>query len=238
MQRVKKYLLVITLLIIGLTVTHADAAEASYKKHVSVVFDDSGSMASDVRWAHANYALQTLVSVLDQGDILDIHYMNASNNDISIELGDETAITEVLGLIRSKSIPDSDGAGDTPIESISVGLSNLENDSAFMKEGVNYDKWLVLITDGDEMTDAKGQSYVNYKADSSFESGYKWVGILDRKIAGMLSASSADFSTVILKIGDTTQDMMLNSSMIGAPLIYKSASVSKDLIQENRSLRT
>lgn len=210
-------------------------ADQKYNKHVSVVFDDSGSMAFDVRWAHGNYALQTLVSVLDEGDILQIHYMNDSDKDITIAIEDKASVQNILATIRENSVPDLLGDGETPIESISVGLSKFATVSKdILKEDTVYDNWLVLITDGNEMTNTDGEGYVNYVEDSNFESGYRWVGVLDREIANRLSSSSLEFSTVILKIGDTSQDMLLSSDMVGSQLIYKSASVSDEHIGEKQ----
>ncbi len=232
----KRFLLAILVVLLIITSGYlTKAEEKKYNKNISIVFDDSGSMAFDVRWAHANYALQTLVSVLDDGDILQIHYMNDSKKDIAIEIGKTIATSEVLQLIRDNSVPDLIGDGETPIESISIGLSKFTNSpDSLTKTNTVYDNWLILITDGNEMTDKDGEGYVNYVKDDSFDSGFKWVGVLDRKIAGILSSSSLDFSTVILKIGDTSQDMLLNSAMVGSPLIYKSASVSEEYIEDKQ----
>lgn len=239
MNQFKKYIVSFTLLIISLYTVTIYSAEASYNKNVSVIFDDSGSMAFDVRWAHANYALQTLISVLDQGDILNIHYMNASDKDINVVIEDNKSVEEILATIRENSVPDLLGDGETPIESIDEGLAYLKQESNSLKKpNTDYDNWLILITDGNEMQDVEGEGYVNYVVDSSFESGFKWTGILDRKIASILSDSSVEYSTVILKIGDTSQDMLLTSSIIGAPLIYKSASVSDELIEEKQIIES
>jgi len=239
MTQIKKYILVIMFLIISLYTVTIYSEEASYNKNVSVVFDDSGSMALDVRWAHANYALQTLISVLDQGDILRIHYMNASEKDINVVIEDNQSVEKILATIRTNSVPDLLGDGETPIEAIQEGLDYLKNENKLLaKTNTKYDNWLVLITDGNEMKDIDGIGYVNYIEDLSFDSGFKWIGVLDRKIASILSSAEMDYSTVILKIGDSSQDMLLTSSMIGAPLIYKSASVSEELIGDKQIIES
>ncbi len=223
------------IIIVGLGVNHISGEETSSNKHVSVVFDDSGSMAFDVRWAHANYALQTLVSVLNEGDILNIHYMNDGSKDLAVLIEKGQSFQSILDQIRINSVPDLLGAGETPINSISIGLSKFADTQLTLGQpGTDYDNWLVLITDGNEMTGSDGEGYVNYVEDASFDSGFKWTGILDRKIASILSSSSLEFSTVILKIGDSRQDMSLDSNMIGSPLIYKSASVSEEFIGEKQ----
>lgn len=235
MNRIKIVSALSLICIVLLAVSGVSAQEQSYNKNISVVFDDSGSMAFDVRWAHANYAIQTLVSVLDEGDILQIHYMNDSSKDIAVKISDKESTEELLNLIRENSVPDLLGAGETPIDSIKVGMSKLApGGTQLQTPGTEYDNWLVLITDGNEMTSADGEKYANYVKDDSFDSGYKWVGVLDRQIGSILSGSSLEFSTVILKIGDTAQDMLLNNSMIGHPLVYKSASVSEEHIEEKQ----
>lgn len=212
----------------------AEAEEETYNKHVSVVFDDSGSMAFDVRWAHANYALQTLVSVLNEGDILNIHYMNDSVKDIAVVIEKGQTMEAILEQIRLNSVPDLLGEGETPVGSISIGLSKFA-DTQFVlgAPGATYDNWLVLITDGNEMKGADGEGYVNYVEDSNSSSGYRWTGILDRKIASILNSSSLEFSTVILKIGDSQQDMELDN-LVSSPVIYKSASVSDEFINDKQ----
>ena len=40
--------------------------ERRAKRVVSLVYDDSGSMRNNDRWKYANYALQSLVALLDE----------------------------------------------------------------------------------------------------------------------------------------------------------------------------
>lgn len=226
MQKIRHLILILGLLTI-LLITPVNTAEQEYKKIVSIVFDDSGSMASDIRWSHANYALQTLVSLLDEGDILFLNYMNASEKDIVWEVQRGDSLDAILARIRDESYPDLEGEGETPIESVSNGINRLipENNS-LIRDNVIYKNWLILITDGNEMTDSDGEGYVNYVRDDSFDSGYKWLGVLDRKLASIIGNAPVDLNTVILKIGDSSQDMLITTSMVGSPLIYKSASVT------------
>lgn len=233
----KKIVAIMLMLCLSYSVWTLNAEEESFKKNISVVFDDSGSMSFDVRWAHANYALQTLVSLMDEGDILHIHYMNRTQEDLSLVIQKGQPLNELLDSIREKSIPDVQGAGQTPIDSIRVGMENLGNSDGLQKAGVTYDNWLVLITDGNEMQDQSETKLVNYIPDDSFESGYKWVGILDREVADILKSSDLAFSTVILKIDDSNQDMLITSDMIGAPLIYKSAPIGDDVIQDKKIIQ-
>lgn len=226
-------------LIIGLSigVMTLDAEEAGFKKNVSVVFDDSGSMAFDVRWAHANYALQTLVSLLDEGDLLHIHYMNRTQDDLDLVIKKGQELNQLLETIRTSSIPDVQGAGETPIDSIRVGLDNLEKSEQLQQSGVTYDNWLILITDGNEMTDTQGTKLANYVTDTGFDSGYKWVGILDRAIVEILKDTEVKYSTVIMKIDDSKQDMLITSDMINGPLIYKSAQVGDEFLEDKQIIQ-
>lgn len=233
----KKYGWIILLLCVLMSGFSIRAEEESFKKNISVVFDDSGSMAIDVRWAHANYALQTLVSLMDEGDILHIHYMNRSQDDISLEIKKGAELNALLDTIRTKSIPDLLGAGETPIDSIRVGINNLSNTDGLLKDNVTYDNWLILITDGNEMKGENGERLANYVVDESFDSGYKWVGALDRQIAMILKDKPISFSTVILKIDDSNQDMLITSDMIGSVLIYKSAQIGAEFLQDKKIIQ-
>lgn len=211
-----------------------DNQEKEYNKIVSIVFDDSGSMSFDLRWSHANYALQTMVGLLDEGDILFLNYMNASDKDIIWKVTKGDDLEGILTQIRDEAYPDFE-QGDTPIESIAYGLSRfLPENNPLIEEGVIYENWFILITDGNEMTDAEGNSYVNYVQDSSYDSGYKWLGVLDRVIANNIKTAGVDLNTVILKIGEPSQDMLINTSMVGSPVIYKSASVSEEDIAKKQ----
>ena len=70
----------------------------SPKKIISVVYDDSGSMAGE-RWTYANYSLQTLTSLLNTQDELYVTYMSDPSDAKKISLTD---IQDSVDKIRDK----------------------------------------------------------------------------------------------------------------------------------------
>ncbi len=61
--------------------TEVATAESMYiRKIVSVVYDDSGSMRSQDRWANANYAMQMFCGMLNSEDQLYVTYMHRSQS--------------------------------------------------------------------------------------------------------------------------------------------------------------
>lgn len=44
------------------------SSNLTFSRTISVVYDDSGSMKKNDKWVYANYAFQTLISLLDKKD--------------------------------------------------------------------------------------------------------------------------------------------------------------------------
>lgn len=110
----------------------------SAKKVISVVFDDSGSMTDDGvdRMGYANYAMQSLVALLNPQDELYLTYMSDENTARSVNLGD---VEGEVAAVRSWS-----GQGGTPYNSVSTAVQAIQ--------GVDGDAatqyWLMVFTDG------------------------------------------------------------------------------------------
>ena len=90
----------------------------SPKKIISVVYDDSGSMAGE-RWTYANYSLQTLTSLLNTQDELYVTYMSDPSDAKKISLTD---IQDSVDKIRDK-----EDSHNTPEESIDTAVGKLES---------------------------------------------------------------------------------------------------------------
>lgn len=122
-------------------------AESVYvKKIVSVVYDDSGSMASygSPNWSYASYAMQAFTSLLNSDDQLYITYMsqvedNPNYSPQAIDLS-EFKIQSSIDSIRKH-----DTIGNTPYSAIDVAYNKLKSVSD-SNERTQY--WLVVITDG------------------------------------------------------------------------------------------
>ena len=112
-----------------------------FSKNIYVVYDDSKSMKKDNRSIYANYAMQTLISLLEKDDNLIITKMSDLDNDFRnkmiINLKD---IPKELEFFREKIVPKSNL---TPYKSVSSVVE-------YMKSNAKQDdiNWLIMITDG------------------------------------------------------------------------------------------
>ncbi len=128
-----------------LCVPIAVSAESLYiRKVVSVVYDDSGSMLNNNKYAYANYAMQAFCGMLNGEDKLYITYMNGSKQ------GDKYYPEEVdlsAGGIQSSvnSIRDTISGGGTPYTAVEVAYEKLKS---VKDSNPNTQYWLVVITDG------------------------------------------------------------------------------------------
>ena len=71
---------------------------------VSLVYDDSGSMRNNDRWKYANYALQSLVALLDEKDKFSYVPMSKPNEPLNISLTKDKRQTEIEELEHGKRI--------------------------------------------------------------------------------------------------------------------------------------
>ena len=167
--RIMAVALVVALLISSLAVIPASAATGSAgsspgtdvrytQKIVSVLYDNSGSMNSDMKNEYALYALQMLMALLDSRDVLIITPMNRSGSTVTdtssgyeVDLsGDrDTAIKTALGNSFLSRSPN----GGTPGSTIGIAVDELEerglkdrNNMTAQKDDKEY--WLVVLTDG------------------------------------------------------------------------------------------
>ena len=105
----------------------------SPKKIISVVYDDSGSMAGE-RWTYANYSLQTLTSLLNTQDELYVTYMSDPSDAKKISLTD---IQDSVDKIRDK-----EDSHNTPEESIDTAVGKLES---IKGTDATTQYWLIII---------------------------------------------------------------------------------------------
>ncbi len=119
-------------------------AESLYiRKIVSVVYDDSGSMNADNKWACANYAMQAFAGMLNGEDRLYITYMSdaCKGNFEPVEMDLSAGrIQSSVDAVRSHS--NSDGTPYTAVTAAYETLAAVEDDNP------NTQYWLVIITDG------------------------------------------------------------------------------------------
>ena len=161
--RLTSLLLVLTTLFASVFVfsTNAEAEEAvsmqkRTQKIVTVVYDDSGSMLTKIdrsseatRADYALYAIKMLMSLLGEGDILQIVPMNKAARSYTL-VGDkrQDQINEIVssGIFKPN--------GSTPISSVDTALTQLvseglkDADNLTMQDE-NKDFWLFILTDGE-----------------------------------------------------------------------------------------
>lgn len=120
-------------------------AESLYiRKIVSVVYDDSGSMEMEDKWAYANYAMQTFCGMLNSEDQLYITYMCPSESNPSYEPEEidlsSSGIQKSVDKIRAHG-----DVGSTPYGAVDIAFDKLKNTQ---DSNANTQYWLVILTDG------------------------------------------------------------------------------------------
>lgn len=129
----------ILLVVLGNNV-FANDSSITHKKVVSMVFDDSGSMAGE-KEEYANYALQAMISMLDKSDKLNIVLMSdpKSVNEINLSTSSDKqqAITTVSKI---------NSTAGTPFEAVNTARDWLVQEKNIVQGGAEY--WFVIVTDG------------------------------------------------------------------------------------------
>ena len=151
-------LLLICLLLIPsiMPATRAATADTVYvRKHVSFVYDNSGSMMNNeknLKWSYASYAAQIFAGLLNDTDSLTLNLMNSSKGTKTMNVnlsGDRQSEVDKIRDITNYA------EGGTPFTSVNdalkvlVNKGLLDNDQAKNKEiDRSQQYWLVLTTDG------------------------------------------------------------------------------------------
>ena len=146
MRRLMARLLTLAVLLVTLTGIYSVTANAEslyIRKIVSVVYDDSGSMTSEDKWAYANYAMQTFCGMLNSEDRLYVTYMkSAKNPDYEPEKIDLSA----SGIQNSiESIRNHSDTSSTPYQAVEIAFNKLK---AVQDPNANTQYWLIILTDG------------------------------------------------------------------------------------------
>lgn len=138
---------------------NADSTSVRNRKIVSVVYDDSGSMAGE-KWEYTNYAMQCFAAMLNKEDRLDITYMSSySKGSLSVDTGNRAQSVQ--------NIRNHTTTGGTPVEAVDAAFKVLNNAN---DTNVNTQYWLIIMTDG-QMTGAEDK--VNKLAEKTMPNGTK-----------------------------------------------------------------
>lgn len=129
--------LVVTLLPVSCFAAEGDEIRAP-KKIISVVYDDSSSMASpEERWAYTNYAMQALIALLNEQDELYITYMSSPGTAVKLDTSDPEG--------SIKKIHDWSDCDVTPAASLVTAHNALVNIS---ESDYSTQFWMFVMTDG------------------------------------------------------------------------------------------
>ena len=136
-------------------------AEKQKTKAISVVFDNSGSMYMSDRgdysgndemtkaWCRATYAMEVFASMLNEGDVMQIHpmnpaYLNTEGTGTAYVYGTSPLVIngpQDAAKIRDLFLIVADGGAYTPLDSITAAYESLKKMNA-------DEKYLVVLTDG------------------------------------------------------------------------------------------
>ena len=171
------------------------ASESSGRKIVTVVFDDSFSMANENRYSNANYAIQAFIALLNEQDELHLVYMSDAARQLAAQPGnfDPSAIAVDVDLSNPQAGADQvrnnpwHGAG-TPFGAVQMGYNELVSHEDTDPSTQYY---LIVLTDGGFMDDATNQITIDTgSVQGLFESFY-----------GTLMPNQTHMNTYYLAIG-------------------------------------
>lgn len=117
----------------------SSAATIRSKRVVSIVYDDSGSMAGEenYKWGYANYAMQSLTAMMNKEDSLYVTYMSSKNKSKPLSLDDKEKTV--------KKIRDHNSTSGTPFQAVYTAYKTLQ---AHQDTKPDTQYWLVIMTDG------------------------------------------------------------------------------------------
>ncbi len=180
MKRRIVFLLLLSLilsLLLPITAFSAQGPAVYIRKHVSILYDNSGSMkmrlteGPNLRWCYASYAAQMFAGLLNDTDTLDITFMEGTPLD---DLEMSKPRQDILNTIFDRT---GESNADTPFSKVYDALKDLEGEGLKKGQGTNApgeQYWLVLTTDG-QFRDDNQQN------------------LSDEDVVGKLSAIMADF---------------------------------------------
>ncbi|HDX9579985.1 TPA: VWA domain-containing protein [Bacillus pseudomycoides] len=113
--------------------------EEGRQRVVSLVYDDSGSMRNNDRWKYANYALQSLIALLDEKDTFTYVPMSHPAGEISVSLEKSKRQGEI------EKIQTWNEQANTPFQSVETAIQSMKREA---QVNANREFWLIVLTDG------------------------------------------------------------------------------------------
>lgn len=170
----KSLCLLVILALIGLWLpTTVQAAENEIKgKIINVVYDDSGSMVKNgneyiTRWSHAKYAMEVFCAMMGDSDVMNIFPMSKEGGlGLTVYGNDQNRVAAVHDMNAYYN--------NTPFSTVTSAAKNLMNADA------SYEKWLVIITDGEfdggATSEATVQNTLNDYNSTGIKTAYLAIG--------------------------------------------------------------
>ncbi len=140
-------------LLLPITAVATQESTVYVRKHVSILYDNSGSMKSplegteNLRWCYASYASQMFAGLLNDSDTLDITFMEGDPlHNLDMTKARQGVLNSIFDRTGVATAP-------TPLSQIQTTLDVLTSDKHNLKPGQGTNPpteqyWLVLTTDG------------------------------------------------------------------------------------------
>ena len=138
----------------------ADSSEINVSRIMNVVYDDSGSMHNNGShsWYQAKYSMEIFSALMQENDHMNIYYMSSYVGVSEEEVDQVEPLISIDGneTHKQQNIAEIHDCvtytRTTPFSSIEGALGDLEEESGYTE------KWLIVITDGDEFDDKEQSS--------------------------------------------------------------------------------
>lgn len=185
----------------------ASEAQEQSGKVINVVYDDSGSMVTTggqiiPRWSQAKYAMEVFCAMMGESDVMHIYPMSMEGGLGLTLYGNDGG--------RVQAVHDMNAYyNNTPFITVTSAANDLRNESS------EYDKWLVIITDG------------------AFDDGATPVSTVQSTIDGY---NAEGIKTIYLGIGDNASEIQGNENggyatkaADGLDVLYKVTSIANQI---------
>lgn len=180
-----------------------DIDEKASKRIINVVYDDSGSMVKSggtyvERWSQAKYAMEVFCAMMSDSDEMNIYPMSqAGKKGLTLMGSDKNRVSKVHAMNA-----EYDSTPFSTVTSAAKELMDAEN---------AYEKWLVIITDGEfddgQTSKGKVQSTLDSYNDKGIKTVYLAIGdkaveLEENTSKGAFAEKAADGSQVLSKVTD------------------------------------
>lgn len=183
LKKLAVFALIAALLLPMLPTAQAAPADTVYvRKHVSLVYDNSGSMkqkldnAQNLKWTYASYAAQIFAGLLNDKDSLTVTLMNENKNIKKLEVDLAADRQQQVDKLRDVT---NYAKGETPFNSVT------EAEKVLVQKGLLADAQI-----GDNAINKNEQYWLVLTTDGQFDNGNMGKAALEKKIEALLKKYS------------------------------------------------